>query len=120
MNIVGDFVLTYLIGFGGLALSTSIASIFVMAVDYLLLKRRLPWILESLNFVEVLKLLATTIAVSSFAYYSFKFVGEYVNSSLSLITTIALMCILYIGILYTLKSPVVQGLNGLIAKLKSR
>ncbi len=117
INIIGVFVLTYLFGFGGLALSTSISSIFVMFADYVMLNKRVPGILNYLQIKEIFKLIIATISISLIGYFCYEIVSQHVSSSVSLIFSLLLMCSLYLMLLIIMKSPIASGISGRIKKM---
>lgn len=118
INIFLDFLLTHYIGFGGLALATSISSIMVMSIDYLLLKKRIPGLLNELKLIDVCKLFFSTIIISFFAVYIYNKLTGISNDSVSLLLSIILSGALYIVLLIVMKSPVVSGVKNIVKKIK--
>lgn len=103
INIVLNVLLSYYFGIGGLALATSIASIFTMGLMCVSLRRKIGSFGMKHIFISFLKILLASLIMGGFVKISFDYLEFVLPSNLSFILTIAAGVVLYFVIIYFMK-----------------
>ena len=125
INIVLNIILAKYMGHNGLALATSIASVFSMTVLAIVLKRRIINIELRQNFIVFLKALVAGLLMGAIVLFLKTYVMDTINGSLIIrgINLVVITCIgavSYGALLYVFKvEEMVKATKKILARLKS-
>jgi len=120
LNIILNMILSRFLGIGGLALATSIASIFCTGLMFVSLRKKIgPFGMKNTT-ISFIKILASSLVMSVVAYVVYYVLLSYISGNLSLIISICIGALAYFVIIYFMKIDEVDTLiNAAKKKLKS-
>ena len=109
MNIVLNFVLSRILGIGGLALATSLASIISCTLMFVTLRRRLGGFgLQRIAHIYT-KILLSAAVMGFAANGCYGFFRQHLNQDVALIVSIMLGILIYFGLISRLRIPEVDA-----------
>lgn len=120
MNIVLNLILSRFLGLGGLALATSIASIFCTGLLFVSLRKKIgPFGMKNTT-ISFIKILASSLVMGLVVYFVYDLLLSYLSGNLSLVISICIGALVYFVIIYFMKIDEVDTLiNAAKKKLKS-
>jgi putative peptidoglycan lipid II flippase len=116
MNIVLNIILSRYLGIGGLALATSISSIFIVGLLFISLRKKIgPFGMKQIS-ISFLKILFASLIMGGLAKLSFNYLTATLSQSISLLIAIGVGAISYFIIIYFMKIEDVDVIVGAIKK----
>ena len=104
INIIVSVLASKFIGLPGLALGTTLAAYFGAITLYMRLKKKIGKFTSLNHFKkENFKLMLASIIMGIIAYFTYYFVSIYLSSTISLLISISIAAIVYLGLLLILK-----------------
>ncbi len=118
INISLDFLLSKIFGFGGIALATSVASIFAASVDTICLRKAVGNINLLQDRVNVMKIIISTALSAGISYAAFYELSNTIGNRISFVIAFILMSGIYLLFLFAMKSPYVKELKNIFLRKK--
>ena len=120
MNIALNIILSRYLGIGGLALATSISSIFIVVLLFISLRKKIgPFGMKQIS-ISFLKILFASSIMGGLAKLSFNYLAASLSQNLSLLIAIGVGAVSYFVIIYFMKIEDVDVIVGAIKKKLGR
>lgn len=117
VNIVLNIVLSRFIGLNGLALATSISSIFTTVLMFITLRRKIGMFGLKKAFRAFLKIAAASGIMAVISFSLFRFLLYYYSSNRSLFTAVIVGVIVYFVLIYVFK---IEEINDFVREIKDK
>lgn len=118
INIIGNIILSRILGLVGLAVATSFANLIGAAMIIIRLHKKIgDFSSTKSSFVNIFKMLISSLIMGALSYITFKTTNMRFSNTLSLMMSIAIAGISYLSCIIILK---VDELNEIIAFYKNR
>ncbi|MDY6065159.1 MAG: murein biosynthesis integral membrane protein MurJ [Finegoldia sp.] len=104
VNILGDILLGKMYGIAGLAMATSISSLFGSITMIMRFRKKLGSFKSVESYIkDIIKMFIASIVMGLVAYFLYTFMASSLNSNLALMVSIAVSGLSYLGLLAVLK-----------------
>jgi len=114
INILLDFLLSGILGFGGIALATSVASIFAALMDTIYLHKAIGRINLLQDRINIAKIIIATVLSAVISYAVFRGTTTVVGNNASFIVAFISMSGIYMFFLIIMKSPYIKEVKNIL------
>lgn len=116
INIVLDFILSEVMGFGGLAMATSVAAIFAVVSSYFALKKSVGAIGLEKEKLNIAKIFGSTLLAALCGYLLYFNINQAMGNSIGFIMSFALISIVYLVLLMIFKCTILEEIKDIVGK----
>lgn len=121
INIVLNYILSRYLGIGGLALATSIASLFSVILLLSGLRKKIGDFGLKNIVMSLIKILFASIVMGILAKVSYDYISSHINVNISLLIAIGIASFIYFAIIYFMKieetDTIIRAIKNKISKL---